>query len=1064
MRKFIFSIAALIISFAAFAQTEGADCANPSTIENLPYSAENQTTMGTCPYTFPNNTIMRSGCHVYKYIPNEDQMVNINISGISRAYDPEATTATVSNVGIFLYNGCPDDENAQLIGVPFVSNSMLQTSGSITNASLTATTEYYIIVATDSLITEGYSIPFVGEIGGAASYTTATFSLSIETVVANDVAIRSVTASAAGCAEATSVSYTIANAGELAADSAAVTVICKVNGDDVAWDTLPALASGATLQKTFEGIALIEGENTIQIVASLEGDENMENNTGNTTVYRNNIISDFPFSENFEAEPYNWNPSAANAWIIAEEEGGNHYYKTDTAVSKNSYISSPCLNFAELEAPELHFDVIADYPSVNIGGLGGFGGMMGLGDIMTTVHGCVLVNIGNSESWDTVAKIDASNTWVNKNISLDTCAGHTGVQIRICYNSGISGNIGGFINLGEMISGGAGVSIDNIVIKEAPAKDLGVIAITGPASGCGLSDNGHVAITIKNYGRRAQSNYTVKYSLDGGENWTEETVTTEIAANSTASYTFTAAMNLSSVGRYDILAKTALDGDEDPTNDEAEGFVVSQGLYNEAVAIFDDEEFINDWYANGTYSSWAFGKTAVAQNDSIWTWATNPNGPVNPGEESYLYTPCYNLTGMTNPIVKISLKYNLGMDMGDTEDPGMGGLDPTSMMGIFGGSLNLQYTINGGSSWIVVTAGELNEGWYTSNMMTEDMSDPGWSGNTNGFVSVKTSLTFPSAANLSSVKFRFAFKTTSMNLGDDESGMGGLFGDIFGNMTGTGSIQGVAINNFVIYECSTPIPSASFTYSNEICSGLVEFTNTSQNADTYGWNFGDGAGIDLGELTGEEGFDLSQLFGDGSTTSQEENPTMTYTASGDYIVTLTATNECGTSVHQDTVTIDLTSTPTAAFSYTNEECTGHVVFTNNSQNADSFTWNFGDSTPTSSETSPSVTYSASGEYTVSLTATNACGTNEYHETIEIDLCTDIIEFEDGISIYPNPASSSITIVNAKNANVEIMNALGQVVYASENISNAHSIDISNLTNGTYFVKINDSVSKVSVVR
>jgi len=344
------------------------------------------------------------------------------------------------------------------------------------------------------------------------------------------------------------------------------------------------------------------------------------------------------------------------------------------------------------------------------------------------------------------------------------------------------------------------------------------------------------------------------------------------------------------------------------------------------------------------------------------------------------------------------------------------------------------------------------------------MSDPGWSGNTNGFVSVKTNITFPSAANLSSVKFRFAFKTTSMNLGDDESGMGGLFGDFFSGMTGGNSIQGVAINNFVIYECSTPIPSASFTYSNEICSGLVEFTNTSQNAQEFGWNFGDGTGIDLGELTGEEGFDLSQLFGDNSSTSTEENPTMTYQESGNYVVTLTATNECGTSVHQDTVTIDLTATPTAAFSYTNEECTGLVVFTNNSQNADSYTWNFGDSTPTSSEAAPSVTYSASGDYTVSLTATNACGSNEYHETIAINICTDILEFENGISIYPNPASSSITIVNAENANVEIMNALGQVVYASENISSAHSIDISNLTNGTYFVKINDSVSKVSVVR
>lgn len=979
MRKFIFSIAALIISFAAFAQTEGADCANPSTIASLPYSAENQTTTGTNPYTLSTST-MRSGCHVYKFIPTENLNATITLSGISRAYSPEVSlTMSAANVGVFLYNACPDDASAQLIGTPFVSNSAA--SGSISNVSLTESTEYYIVVATDSLISQG-----LFGYGAAQSYTTATYNLSIEKVVEHDVAIRTVTVAASGCAESTDVSYTIANAGTLGTDENEVSVVCKVNGVDAATETLPAIASGATLTRTFSNVALSEGENTIQIIATLAGDETETNNTGSTTAIRSNVVSTFPFIEEFESAPFGWTPSAANAWVAAEAEGGNHYYKTDTAVSKNSYIYGPCLSFASLEAPELHFDVIADYPSSS--GLGDiFGGMGDLFGGMTN-YGYVLISANNGSTWDTVTKIDACDTWVSKNISLATYAGESSIQIRFVYNASMSGlgGLGGLFGGETTTTGGAGLSIDNIVVKDAAENDLGVIAITGPASGCGLSGNGHVAITIKNYGRRAQSNYIVKYSLDGGENWTEETVSNQIAANATTAYTFTASMSLPTVGRYEIIAKTALDEDEDTSNDEAEGFVVSQGLYNEAVAIFDDAEFINDWYATGTYSSWAFGKTAVGQ-DSIWTWATNPNGPVNPGEESFLYTPCYNLTGMTNPIIKISLNYNLsGMDMGDTGDTGDMPIDPTSMFGIFGGSLSLQYSVNGGSSWVVVVAGDgdINEGWYTTNMMTSEMSEPGWSGNTNGFVTVKTKLNFSSSANLSSVKFRFAFKTTSMNMGDDETGMGGFFGDIFGGMTGTNSIQGAAINSFVVYDC-TPVPTAGFTHSQELCTGQpIQFTNTSQNAQSYAWNFGDGAGIDLGELTGEEGFDFSQFFGDGSTTSTEENPTMTYTVDGEYTVILTATNECGTSIHQEVLTVNS--------------------------------------------------------------------------------CTNIDEIENGISIYPNPASNNITIVNAENANVEIINALGQVVYTNENISSNHTIDISNLSNGTYFVKINDSVSKVNVVR
>jgi len=984
MRKFIFTIAALIISIAAFAQTEGADCANPSTIESLPYNASNVSTFGTCTYTFPNNTTMRSGNYVFKFIPSEDQTVNITISGISRSYSPEATSLTTyPNVGLYLYNGCPNDANSQLIGTPFVSNSITATSGSISNAILSASNEYYIIVAADSIIRDEVSLPFVGVISEAiASYTTATFSLSVERVVEHDVAVRTVTVANSGCSATTSVSYTIANPGTLEIAENAVSVVCNVNGVEAATETLPAIASGATLTRTFEDVALAEGSNTIEIVATLAGDEAEENNSGNATAVRNAVISDFPFSESFEGNaPYNWTASPANSWSINQLEGSdNFFYMTDTAVSKNSYIASPCLSFAGLDMPELHFDVAADYPVSS----GGMGDIFGIGGGSST-KGFVLGSIDGT-TWDTVAPIEASGVPVNKNISLARYANQSSVQLRIIYNAGSGFDLGDLF--GGTTTGGAGVAVDNIVVRNAADKDLGVIAITGPISGCGLS-NGHVSITVKNYGRVAQSSYVVKYSIDGGANWTEETISNSIAVGGTYDYTFNATLSLSTYGTYNIIAKTELTDDEDASNDEAEGTVVSQGSYNadNAYAIFDDPEFLNDWYADGTNSSWAFGKTAISQNDSIWTWATNPNGPVNPGEESYLYSPCYDLTGMEHPIIKINLKYNLSaMDMGDTGDTGDMPFDPNSMFGIFGGSLSLAYTYNG-SSWYNIEAGELNEGWYTPSMMTEGMGEAGWSGNTNGFVSVKTNLHIPTNIDRTNIKFRFAFKTTSMNMGDDETGMGDIFGNIFGGMTGGNSIQGAAINNFVVYDCS-PIPSASFTHSEPLCTGRqIQFTNNSQNADSYVWNFGDGndTGLDLSQLTDDENFDLGSFFeSDNSTTSTEENPTMTYQTAGEYRVILSATNECGTST--------------------------------------------------------------------------------YEETLNVNSCTNIDEVEAGISIYPNPASSTINIVNAENANVEIVNALGQVVYAKENVSGEISIDVRNLSDGMYFVKVNDTITKVNIVK
>ena len=78
------------------------------------------------------------------------------------------------------------------------------------------------------------------------------------------------------------------------------------------------------------------------------------------------------------------------------------------------------------------------------------------------------------------------------------------------------------------------------------------------------------------------------------------------------------------------------------------------------------------------------------------------------------------------------------------------------------------------------------------------------------------------------------------------------------------------------------------------------------------------------------------------------------------------------------------------------------------------------------------------------------GQNDCITLTVTDGTTGVEENEVAFSIYPNPATDVLT-VNAENINnVEVLNILGQVV----NTTNESNVNVSNLTNGVYFVRVN----------
>jgi PKD repeat protein len=121
-------------------------------------------------------------------------------------------------------------------------------------------------------------------------------------------------------------------------------------------------------------------------------------------------------------------------------------------------------------------------------------------------------------------------------------------------------------------------------------------------------------------------------------------------------------------------------------------------------------------------------------------------------------------------------------------------------------------------------------------------------------------------------------------------------------------------------------------------------------------------------------------FGDGTANNTTQNPVHQYTAAGTYTVIMTATNAFGsdTETVADMITANNGSLPVAAFygSPTNGTIPLNVTFHDTSSGSPTtWNWSFGDGGGNSTDQNPTHSYAVAGTYNVTLTVTNAFGSN-----------------------------------------------------------------------------------------
>jgi len=294
--------------------------------------------------------------------------------------------------------------------------------------------------------------------------------------------------------------------------------------------------------------------------------------------------------------------------------------------------------------------------------------------------------------------------------------------------------------------------------------------------------------------------------------------------------------------------------------------------------------------------------------------------------------------------------------------------------------------------------------------------------------------------------------------------------------TGTGSYT-TGTTNYLIFDCYSPVtlvsavvyPGGAGTRTFELRdntgtvlqSSTQTLTATSPQTITLNFPIPVGSNLQLG-ITG-------------STINMWRNTagiTYPYTATG--LLSITGASTAGRyyyfynwliqqpscSSPSIPVLASIINIPIANFTYSAVGLT--VNFTNLSTNATSWGWAFGDGA-TSTLQNPSHTYASAGTYNVHAAAYNSCGgdTTMIPVTVVPVGIAQSNSYADNIDIYPNPSDGNMVMLVSSEKNqicsLKVMNLIGQEIYtqkynATTGVNN-FSVDLSNKTNGIYFIKV-----------
>lgn len=705
------------------------------------------------------------------------------------------------------------------------------------------------------------------------------------------------------------------------------------------------------------------GTYTLQVAAGVSGDANLSNNTYSYSIKHLAPISTFPFSEDFDAGFSNYFyidtnlystgsivTSGTNSMVALEGGplnlnpvwiGGSSTTTSAQAWQINtlhlSTLSACQIDASSLSSLELLFDLKQYYKSGPA-----------YSWFRLVVNGSPVADVNNVTDFNPVT----SNADAFAQLHYDLSS-YIGSLITIefqaankYYHSFVPGNI---------------AYIDNILLREIPPPDLGIIDIISPISGCYTSDNQVVTVQIANLGGTSFSNFPLTFSLNGFNN--TEIVLETIEPGDTLLFTFAGGVNLLANGT--ISVEISVQDANSANNTFAEIIevyplpVLSLSGIDSSVCVYEPPVTIIANPAGGTFTGNGMNGNIFTALDAgfgtheiIYTYTDSTNSCSNTiSQEVTVNGELVNFSGFTPAPDSIAVYLRVYYNSFYYYQQSWEILNESGQVVIpegTGGSVN-GYSYN--------DTIYLAPGTYT--FVAHDDAGNGWNNSwywvipSTGTETGKVFFTVPNGQTIYSQSTTFVVGENPTYCGSDSPIL--LTGTPSGGQFSGNGIQG---NYFYPGIAGAGNHTITYTYQGQNCLGTSsqDVTILTANIANLGPDITICSQLSTQLSVINPGTGSTILWNTGSTANQ-----ISVTQSGNYSITLTSSNGCQ---DVDSMNVTFSQNPQFSFGPSVTACANDPVVLTAGFTADSYLWSTG-------ETTSSITVTNAGTYGLTVSV-NGC--------------------------------------------------------------------------------------------